>query len=150
MSDRPLRYENIRKYTKIKESKFDIIESNEKNHKIFPKPSKNNNMATSPRSRRQLKVGPSNAPEPNCPEGYYRWKNYFASGCKPANEDRRSLGIGGKTLWARIKGGAAPIQADGYDNYDGLYGVSSGRKSARRNYGSSSGRRNYGSARRYY
>jgi hypothetical protein len=107
-------------------------------------------MATSPRSNRRQgqKVGPSQAPEPQCPEGYYRWRNYFASGCKPANEDRRSLGIGGKTLWSRIKGGAAPIQADGY-GYDGLYGGSSGRSSGRRNYGSTSGRRNYGSGSRY-
>jgi hypothetical protein len=78
---------------------------------------------SSPRSpRRQLKVGPSNAPVTDCPEGYYRWRNYFASGCKPKAEDRRSLGLGGKigsqVLWNRVRGGASPrsIQADGmYD-----------------------------------
>jgi hypothetical protein len=72
---------------------------------------------SSPRSpRRQLKVGPSNAPEPDCPPGYYRWRNYFASGCKPANEDRRSLGLGAQALWSRVRGGASPrsIQADGW------------------------------------
>jgi hypothetical protein len=113
------------------------------------------------------KVGPSRAPEPNCGPGQYAWRNFFASGCKPANEDRRSEARQFRNVRRGGAGaGAAPIEADGwgygsyngydsYDNYngyngygsyDGLYGVSSGRKSGRRNYGSSSGRRNYGAS----
>lgn len=71
-------------------------------------------MATSP--RRALKVGPSSAPAPQCGPNEYAWRNYFASGCKPKSEDRRSLGLGGKALWARIRGGASPraVQADGW------------------------------------
>lgn len=75
----------------------------------------------SPRSpRHQLKVGPSRAPEPSCGPGRYRWRNYFASGCKPIEDDRRRLGIGGKigsqVLWNRVRGVASPrsMEADGW------------------------------------
>jgi hypothetical protein len=128
--------------------------------KIFPRPTKNNNMsARSPRGGN--KVGPSRAPEPNCGPGQYAWRNFFASGCKPANEDRRSearqfRNARGGGLRELPFAGESAVNADGYggyngyngyNSYDGLYGVSSGRKSGRRNYGSA--RRGYGSARRY-
>lgn len=61
-----------------------------------------------PRSPRGgYKVGPSQAPEPQCGPDEYKWRNYFASGCKPKSQDRRSLGLspGGRVLWARIRAG---------------------------------------------
>jgi hypothetical protein len=97
--------------------------------KFFLNLVKTNNMSS---PRRQLKVGPSRAPEQPCPPGQYRWRNFFASGCKPAAEDRRRLGIGGKVLWARIRG--EPVPAGLEAGADGLYGGYGG-------YGGSSSRR---------
>jgi hypothetical protein len=120
-------------------------------------------MAMSPRSsRRPLKVGPSQAPEPECPPGYYKWRNYFDSGCDPIDTDRRRLGIGGKTLWARIRAGepvgrarggaVGAVGAVGAGEADGLeysygrrhYGAGSARR-----YGSTSSRRGTRSPRYY-
>jgi hypothetical protein len=136
-------------------SKFVNSSICEKNRKFFSQTTKNNMSARSPRGN--YKVGPSRAQKPQCGPGEYAWRNFFGSGCKPASQDLRSEA----RQFRNVRGGAAPVQADGwyngynsYDNYDGLYGASSGRKSARRNYGSArrgygSARRGYGSARRY-
>jgi hypothetical protein len=52
-----------------------------------------------------------NYPNQPCPPGYYQWNNGFSSGCKPAQEDRRSLAL----QFRGVRGSMSPhqIQADG-------------------------------------
>jgi hypothetical protein len=52
-----------------------------------------------------------NFPNQPCPQGYYRWNNGFSSGCKSAQEDRRSLAL----QFRGVRGSMSPrqIQADG-------------------------------------
>lgn len=38
-----------------------------------------------------------------CGPGQYRFGNFFGAGCTDASRDRRSLGLGGKALWAKIR-----------------------------------------------
>jgi hypothetical protein len=50
-------------------------------------------MAQDLSPRKHLKVGPSKAPEPNCGPNEYAWRNFFSSGCKPKDQDRRRLAL---------------------------------------------------------
>lgn len=62
---------------------------------------------SSPQSRRQAyKVGPSQAPVPQCGPDEYVWRNFFASGCKPKSLDLRREGRGAQSLWSKVRAGS--------------------------------------------
>jgi hypothetical protein len=88
---------------------------------------KTTHMSTQRSPRRQLKVGPSQAPKPNCPPGEYAWRNYFKSGCDPAQTDRRRL-----ALQFRAARGARELPFAGEQELADGWDYGSGRRNYRR------------------
>jgi len=69
-----------------------------------------------------------------CGPDQYRFGNFFGAGCTDRSKDRRSLGLGGKNLWSRLRASGAtspygkpvrgasvlpvePVSADGMPSY---------------------------------